>query len=883
MATRRHLVLLWLALAAGGRCLAAASAAESRDFAAAAESFRLEVWDRAESELSQFLVKYPASEHVPEAVLLQAQAQFRQRKFSQAIALLTGRKSQADKLADQFLFWLGEIQFQSTNFAAAAESFGKLAATFPTSGRRLEASVKEAAARARLGEWPRVAELLRKPDGAFQQSSQAAPDTELAARGLLLLAEAELAQQHPAEAESALQPLAGKTLPLELDWQRQFLLGRAWLGANRKEEALAASTNLLSLAARSARPELMAESVAFHAGILEQLNRPAEAMAAFRLNLTNAPVERQRQALAKIAELALAQNQLAEAASTLEKFLAQFPDSAHADLALLTLGEVRLKQFQALDASSQAGDTNLLQQALGSFDRLISSFTNSALLGKAQLGRGWCYWSWPVRRVAESLEAFKTAAALLPPSEDLAIARFKLGDAQFAQKDFAGALANYRSALAMAADWPRAKESLTTPALYQIVQAALELKDLPGATNALEQLLTGFPQRAEAPRSLLLVGQELTGLNRTEEARATFAKFVELYPLDPLRPKVELAMARTYEQAGDWAAALTDYDGWLERFGTNDLRPRAEFHRALASFQAGNETNALTLFTNFVTRFPTHELAPLAQWWVADYHYRLREFLPAETGYKLLFQTWPQSELAAEACMMAGRAAVGWLNYPGAIDYFTNLTSGRLDCSPTLKLQALFAYGSALVGLASTETNKQPHLELAIGVFNEICRSAPTNELCARAWGEIGNCHLQLATQDEQNYTSATNAYQQALTSPYAGAAVRSQAQVALAQTFERLAERQTGDARLAQLKVARDHYLDVFLEKNLREGEQADLFWVKKAGLEAARLLESEPLQEWDQAINLYRRLQTLLPPLQASLEARIAKAQERLPPEKK
>jgi hypothetical protein len=88
-------------------------------------------------------------------------------------------------------------------------------------------------------------------------------------------------------------------------------------------------------------------------------------------------------------------------------------------------------------------------------------------------------------------------------------------------------------------------------------------------------------------------------------------------------------------------------------------------------------------------------------------------------------------------------------------------------------------------------------------------------------------------------------------------------------------------DDRTSMLKHALDQYLDVFFyEKILRDGEQPDWWWVKHAGQEAARVAES--LDEWSQALNVYQGLQKLLPSLQASLEKKIARAQERLASEK-
>jgi len=872
----------------------AASSGENRAYEAAIKSFQDGMWERAESEFDQFVAKHPKSERVPEAVLLQAQAQFKQGKFGSVIALLTAREGGAGKLADKYLFWIGEAQFQSTNYDAAAATFDRLVRDFPLSARRLEASVGEAGARAKLNEWPRVVELLQKPDGAFQQTARISTNQEFIAHGYLLLAEAGLMQKEFAPAEAALQPLSQLKLPTELNWQRQHLLCRIQLAAGRVEDAQKTSDGLVSIAESAGRNDLLAISVALRAQILEQLGLRDEAVAAFKRNLApGTPVELQRQALLKVAELTMAQNRPGEAGEILENFLTQFSNAPAADVALLTLGELHLKQHVAPGQTNAASPaTNHLHLALGCFDRLINTFSNGTLMGKAELDRGWCDWlaakaaedrgdtNSAAQKIAESLLAFRIAATNLPPSEDLAVARFKLADAQFELNDYAGALQNYQEALAVAADFPKVREALTPQALYQMLRASLNSTNMLVASEAMEKILQSYPKSAVADRSVLLVGQELTDLRMPDKARSLFSRFVELFPRSPLRPQVELTIARTYEEKGEWSAAITNYDNWLNQFTNSDLRPRAEYNRALANFRVGNDTNALTQFTNFVAQFPTNELSPRAQWWVADHCYAQGDFPNAEKNYKLVFQNWPHSELAADACMMSGRAAVGWQNYAGAIEYFTNLTSGRLECPAKLKTAALFAYGGALMLLNSSETNRTANLELAIQVFGTIQLSNPTNEQSALAAGEIGKCYFQLAAQNPSYYESASNAYQQVIDSAYARVAARSQAQVGLAMTLEAQAQLLPGEERNALLKLALGNYLDVVYGNNLHDAESPDSFWVKKAGLEAARLAET--MQEWTQAVNLYRRLEELLPPLKESLERKIQKAQEHLTPEK-
>jgi len=394
----------------------------------------------------------------------------------------------------------------------------------------------------------------------------------------------------------------------------------------------------------------------------------------------------------------------------------------------------------------------------------------------------------------------------------------------------------------------------------------------------MEKILQSYPNSSVADRSVLLVGQGWADLGNPGKARLEFTRFVQMFPQSPLLPEVELAIARTYEEKAGWLAAITNYDIWLARFTNitdNDLRARAEFNRAWANFQAGNETNALKLFANFVAQFPTNKLSPRAQWWVADHYYRQGDFLNAEKNYKLVFQNWPDFQFANEARLMAGRAAVGRQDYGAAIDHFTNLTSNP-KCPTNLKIQATFAYGGTLMLLDSEETNRAANLELAVQVFGTIPISNPTNEQAALAWGEIGKCHFQLAAQNPRYYESASNAFQQVMDSPYASVTARSDAQVGLATVLEAQAQRLAGNEQRAMLKLALGNYLDVLYGNKLREGETPDSHWVKKAGLEAARLAET--MQEWTQAVNLYRRLEELLPPLKESLKRKIQKAQEHL-----
>ncbi len=867
---RRWLLILFALILSGGPLLAAGTK-EQRAYAVAVTAFQDEMWGRAEAEFAQFIQKYPKSTNAPEAVLLQAQAEFKQGRLAQVIALLAARKAGAGHLADQYVYWIGEAQFQNVDLAKAADTFIALARDFPDSSLRLRAVVEAAAARAELGRWPEVGAVLQETNGVFQRAAQLDPANELVTRGRLLLAQAALAQKDFRGAAATLASVNPQALEPELGWQLAYLGYQVKLATGDTNAALAATTNLLQLARLGNDVSLRGESVALHAGLLEQAGLQAEALDAYQENLANAPVERQRQAILKITELAVALGRFSTAEDSLRDFITTFTNSPATDIALLSLGELHLKDYTASRTAGAATNypaeaTNHLQEAQARFDQFLAAFTNSPFTGRAYLDRGWCGWyEWlaesTTNSLAGSLADFEAAAQRLPPSEDRAVARFKMGDALFAQKDFTNALENYRAVVDDFTQFPAVMQSLGNRALYQSLRACMALTNTAGAEDTMERILKLYPVSGETGTNLLLMGEYLADLSQPTNALAVFQRFEAVVPDSPLRPQVELAMAYTYEQEQKWPVAMEKYKQWLTDFPASPLRPQADYALARVNYQAGNETNAFILFTNFVAQFPADPLAPPAQYWVADYFFRTGDYVDAEKNYKYIYQNFPPNDLSYPAQMMAGQAALARQGYSDAIGYFTKLTSD-VNCPSNVVVQALFAYGGALMFKPPDDPTNNPlaNFQLATNVFGQVCLLSPANDLGAMAWVEIGKCNLQLT-----NYDAATNAYAQVVNSPTANIAARSQAQVGFGQALEKKADAVAGGDQKALRELALKNYLDVFYENNLRNDEPADAFWTKIAGLQALPLIEilgESPPEDF------FNRMENWLPQLKDSLE---------------
>lgn len=552
-----------------------AEGAEAGAFDTAAEEFRAGFWKSAEADFSDFAKTYPESTNLPYAFLCQAVARFHQTNYAGTIDLLSGHQAQAGKLADDYLFWQAKALQAKGDSAASAESFKKLIQQFPTSRLCLEASVEEAQAQAKLGDWSRVIELLRKPDGIFQKAVGTNASNEAILTGWLLLGEAQLARQDYAGVEEAVKPLAGLHPNPSAAWHCHYLVSRLRMAQGHPEEALAASSNLLAEATGAGDPAQLAETYAFLAGVFARLNRTNEAINAFTNNLAGGiSAERQTQALTNVTKLLIAADRLPEAVARLEASTEHVPDPP-ADLALVLLGELRLKQ-DALDPGASRAEavgtnappaTHYLDKATAALTRMTQKFTNSLFLGRAELDLGWCYWE--QRKWRECQDACQAAVGRLPDSPlDQATARFKLADALFMQTNYAGAVTQYQNLIAHYGDLPQVKTNLIERALYQMARAGLAGGDWPSVTDAVAKILAWYPNGFHTHPGALPAGQDKGRPGDPAGLREMFTNVLERMPDSPLAPQIGIAIARTFEQENKLPEAVAQYN-----FGWSDFPP----------------------------------------------------------------------------------------------------------------------------------------------------------------------------------------------------------------------------------------------------------------------------------------------------------------------
>jgi TolA-binding protein len=861
--------------------------AETRVFTSAEKLFQDKFFQNAEKEFADFVGKFPASPRVAQALLRQAQAAREQKKFQTALNILTTNMASAAGIADQFQFQIARTYDESGRFAEAADGFGLLVSKYTNSSLRLGAVLSEAKARFNLGQWSRVADLLQNPGGVFQPATVLSPENSIIVDGQLLLAEALLAQHNHEAAEAVLASVPLTALSGELKWRCEYLRAKAQFVGQKLEVALATSSNAVAAGSTAHQPALESAAIALQGQILEALNRPEAAIAVYQQNQRpEMPPERVREALFKSVELTIEQGQLTNAVARLTNFLALYPNERASDIVLLTVAELRLKEHQLLQndtnrtaTNSLVSGTNLLAEAIENSGKLLRTFTNSVFAGQAHLVRGWALLE--QGNVAESLAAFRSAADTLPWSEVQAVARFKVAELAFRSGEFTNALRDYRRVLGEYASLRRVQSELVPRARYQMVQAALAARDLAAAEEAMTPILAEFPQNDYTERTLLLYGQAVDELGDPAAARRIFSKFVQQSPNSPLRPKAELAVARTYERERDWTKAIAKYDAWVSTFPSNDNVTLAEYYRALVNSQAGRETNAFILFTNFVARFSTSSLAAHAEDWVGNFYFLREQFADAERNYQRVFQNrnWEVNDLLDlryQARLKAGRAALMRGSFNDAEFYFTNLIE-KTESPEPIRVQAYFAYGDACRDPVSPLTNAMDRYSRALTIYRQIAQFHQNDPSVTRAWGEMANCYFQLGGEKATNYVSAIIYYSKVTNAPSADVDARVQALVGIGNVQRKQAKIEQDNGAPADasalLYKALSNYLKVI--DDTYDEEAPDPIWIKEAALNAAEIAELR--NEWDSALHVYQRVSEMLPPMRSSLEKKIANAREK------
>lgn len=831
----------------------AAQSADRIAFDAGRRDFDNGLWDRVVQEFTGFEATFPRSALRPEAGELKAFAQ-------------------------------GEAAADRGEHRVAADFFAQFRQAFPAAPRAGLAAVREAAARAKLGDPRGAVDVLATPDGAFARLLAAGTQPAVVFRGLLLQAEAHLALSDRTAAEASLTAAAKMSRSPAEEWGRLRLLVTVLDAAGKPAAAAETATSLLGIAGREASlASRRAESASLAGGLWLKQGDADRAAAAFTVNVApGTPMELYREATFRLVGWRLARGELAAARERLEAFTGSHPGDTEINRVRLLSGQTLFRQHLAARGGTNAAEAAaLLALASGQFQAALTNAPAAGLAGPLLLGRGWVLWEEGlsgnvVARVSAAETDFIGAVAVLPHGPDRAVAQFKAADCQMWRGNVAGALTNYLAVSDGYADVPEVVAELTGPAAQQAVLAATQVGDRVSAERALAKLMAMDAAGRPAARSTLLLGQSLAKTGDVGRARALLSGFLAKFPDSPQGTEVRLALIAADLRARDWTNAMSQLDAWIAANTNHPALPRAESDRAWATAQAGFTGEAVARFAALAAHHPTNALVPRAQLWLAGHFFNHGDFARAEAACQVLAtnKVWRVTPEGQRARFWAADAARRRQSFASARDQLLDLLNDPAT-PEALMPAAYFALGE----LRSEQPPEDParpldNFRLALEAFAKTAQFTNAPQ-AVPALGKMADCNLQFATQDTNRLARAAELYQQVLDSKGADLATRCKASIGIGLVAEKVAQRSGSAEVAAGTGMALDRYLDVAHGKLRRPGEIMDPWWVKEAGREAGRVLEVSG--RWKEASSLYEWLAQELPSQQAAWRVRATAARSR------
>ena len=850
---------------------AVASVLQFDDYSAARRAFADGQWAIAERWLGEFVVRNPADPRLVTAILLQAQAQMHLGEFSKAEKLLAATMAHAGNLAADCRYWMASAQLHGGKPKQSLELFSKLADESSDTVFAMDCIVSWAKALSALRDWPAVERLLLSNDGRFRKLGARFSTVSSWFEGRLLLAEALLQQDKPLSAATDLLQL-GEISNRELALAQLKLLVRAWLAANKPTEALEASDRLMKSIALQEGTRGLGAALQLRAAALQQMGRSSDALAIYDV-IASTEVDERARSLAQLrrAELLFRGTNSFAAATNLARPVSGNAESA--SLLWVSAGEIFLDSYLrgATALESRVALSNHLGQAESCFASALTNSPPKEIQLRAQLGRAWV--SAFAGNVTQSANEFATVTHSMPVGTPRNRALLKWAETSFELGRWTNVV-EILSSLQVPADTASIEDQHVhaTGRLLQ-VRASLKEGDIL-KTESLVRSISSMETGGHVVGSTLLLVEALRDARPNDARRLIVAQLERSKDTNQVA-ELSLAMARTWMAERKWTEAARELDDWLKKNALHPKAAEAEFERAWLKYYSGTPTNAYIAFTNLAARYPGSSQASAARVWSADFLFNQKHYVESEKLFQLVQQTTnAPPQMRFHAGLMAARAAMARQGYGDARFYLTGIIENK-DCPSSLREEATFALADLLVSEFSVTSPKPAaRFEEAINALNAIVQSGPTNRVAALAHGRIADCHLQLAAEVASRYEKAMESYQRVLDlgHPSADLAARSQAECGMALIHEKRALNSPDRPKL--LRLALENYLNVFYGKRSLPSEVLDPYWEQQSGLAAARLHAG--LGEYEQAVALYRRLQSRFPGMKRALDARILQVEQ-------
>jgi TolA-binding protein len=608
-------------------------------------------------EAAHWLCKILLREKLPEAAAKLAAAQAQSAGDSPfAVNLLL---DQADALFD--------IPSQR---AEALPLYLKLAADHPKSDLAPQSLYNAAFTALDLKQY----DAALKHAGAFLQTY---PKDKLLPDAKYVAAESDLLLKNYSAAESAYRDLI-EGFPQHADINNwRVRLGLVLYLQKNYAETIAALTPVI---ANLKSPDAVAEAQ-FLIGA-SQFNTDKFKEAEKSLAASLAADSKWRQADETLLLLARAQMKLGQdkaAVATIQKLIAEFPQSALLDQAHYRLGEF---QYAAEDYKSAAAQYGLVAK----------NWPDSPFAPYALYGQGWA-----ALKTKEFPAATASFTALLDKHADSTLA----ADAHFGRAMSRRQEGALQEAVDDIAAYLKSNPDSEhqSEALYERGLAEVALKKYSDAIATFKSLLSDNPKYAAGDKVLYETGWAYKSEGKDAEAVPSFAQLAKDYPDSPLAVEANFHVAEQQYDSKDYAAAAKLYAAVLAKAPVGELREKAAYKLGWSDYQRQAYDEALKAFTAQIAAYPQGALAADGTFMKAECLFRQQNFPEAFPAYEAAAKTKASSPtIEALILLHGGQSAAQLKQWDASLAMLTQLPT-KFPESPFVA-EAFYEAGWAQQNLA---------------------------------------------------------------------------------------------------------------------------------------------------------------------------------------
>jgi tetratricopeptide (TPR) repeat protein len=786
---------------------------EEKSFKAAQQFYKEGAFDLAVDRTTALLKKYPKSELLPQAELLEAQALYQLGRSDDAFAAFTLPVEQVpENLRSDTIFWQAEALLDLGRWPEAEAKYRALLALPANSERRDAANIGLAWALFKQGRQNEAMPLIQgliteSPDGPAGQQAQ------------LLLAKISLAQAQPPQAIATLQSLLTAKPAPAIEYQADYWLGEAYAATNDFARAAAAyqkvtgtlPANGEAFVPSGAFPKTLVALAFLGLGRAEHaLQQDDLAMLAYgqAYELTeNGPA--QMEAFNAYLDSALASRQLPEAIAKLQEFARTSPESAPA--ALLAIG-------------TALAQDNENDKAIGILESLLVAYDKSAWVPEVNFQLGKLYAL--TGKIDLATKALNACLAANPPPDLARGARSELGTVLLNQaKDYTGAAAQFAQLL-------NGTDAIAEGAGYNFLLAQAMLGKIDAFQKADADFEKRFPKSGYLKKIAQAAGQLFAGAGRNDDAIAAYEKGIAQPGASADQKELLNSLCDLQYQTGDLAGTVKTCQAIISQFPDNALLAAQRAILVQYEMKTLTDDQAEQQLLALVQKYAKSPDAPQAWFQLGEFYDFRQDYVKEQDAFQQLTTTFPASPYAEDAYFFAGRAAAAHMDYPGALALLEKVPDDS-QFKQDARLWEARVYQQQLNFIQATT------------LADQVLATEKSGTHFVEANLLKGHCLFAMAQKNPSSYPEALAAFDQILKGKEGTLSQRNEAAVSSAKCLEKMGR--TDDAMALYLGV-------LYGSPELGPDTGAsDFSWQIEAAWQAGGIRETQ--KDWRGAIAIYRR----------------------------